>query len=57
VACHRHRARGPLDLDTTPPELVEDIMERGMVSAAAVRLLAGLDQLHRTRNLDAGSRG
>jgi len=32
-------------LDTTPPELVEDIMDRGMVVCGGGALLAGLDQL------------
>jgi len=32
-------------LDGTPPELVDDIMERGMVVCGGVALLAGLDQL------------
>jgi rod shape-determining protein MreB len=32
-------------LDTTPPELVEDIIERGMIVCGGGALLAGLDQL------------
>src|SRR5260370_17801469 len=32
-------------LDGTPPELVEDIMERGIVVCGGGALLAGLDQL------------
>jgi rod shape-determining protein MreB len=32
-------------LDSTPPELVEDIMERGIVVCGGGALLAGLDQL------------
>jgi rod shape-determining protein MreB len=32
-------------LDTTPPELVEDIIERGMIVCGGGSLLAGLDQL------------
>ncbi|HUE66706.1 MAG TPA: rod shape-determining protein, partial [Candidatus Acidoferrum sp.] len=32
-------------LDATPPELVEDIMERGIVVCGGGALLAGLDQL------------
>ena len=32
-------------LDATPPELVEDIMERGIIVCGGGALLAGLDQL------------
>ena len=32
-------------LDATPPELVEDIIERGVVVCGGGALLAGLDQL------------
>src|SRR5260370_12701284 len=38
-------------LDATPPELVDDIMERGLVVCGGVALLSGLDRLvaHETR--------